>query len=97
LLTIGVLLIAAVGSVFLFKDKIIQQFIREANKQLSTPVKIGEIDVSLFEDFPHLSIVFKDVYIEDSHPEQYPLFTATSLSFRLNPIEAYHGTYIITG
>lgn len=97
LLTIGVLLIASVGSVFLFKDKIIQQFIREANKQLSTPVKIGEIDVSLFEDFPHLSIVFKDVYIEDSHPEQYPLFTAASLSFRLNPVEAYNGTYIITG
>jgi hypothetical protein len=97
LVTIGVLLIASVGSVFLFKDKIIQQFIREANKQLSTPVKIGKIDVSLFEDFPHLSIVFKDVYIEDSHPEQYPLFTATSLSFRLNPVEAYNGIYIITG
>ncbi len=91
------LLIASVGSVFLFKDKIIQQFIREANKQLATPVKIGKIDVSLFEDFPHLSIVFKDVYIEDSHPETYPLFTAASLSFRLNPIEAYNGTYIITG
>lgn len=97
LLAIGVLLIASVGSVFLFKDKIIQQFIREANKQLATPVKIGNIDVSLFEDFPHLSIVFKDVYIEDSHPEQYPLFTAASLSFRLNPVEAYKGTYTITG
>ncbi len=97
MLTVGVLLIASVGSVFLFKDKIIQQFIREANKQLSTPVKIGEIDVSIFEDFPHLSIVFRDVYIEDSHPEQYPLFTANSLSFRLNPVEAYNGVYTITG
>ena len=45
-------------SVFLFKDRIIQQFISEANKSLNTPVKIGKIDVSVFADFPNLAILF---------------------------------------
>jgi hypothetical protein len=97
LLTIGALLIALVASVFLFKDRIINQFIREANKQLSTPVKIGKIDVSVFQQFPQLSIVLTDVYVEDSHPGQYPLLTANKVSFQMDPFEVWGGTYIIKG
>lgn len=97
LTTILVLVIALVASVFLFKDKIIQEFIREANKQLNTPVKIGKIDVSVFQQFPQLSIVFNDVYIEDSHDGQYPLLTATRISFQMNPVEVWAGNYTIKG
>lgn len=96
-LTISVLLIALVASVFLFKDRIIKQFINEANKQLNTPVKIGKIDVSAFQQFPQLSIVLNDVYVEDSHPGQYPLLTAKKISFQMNPIEVWQGTYVIKG
>jgi hypothetical protein len=97
LLTIGVLLIALVASVVLFKERIIHQFIAEANKQLNTKVKIGKIDVSVFQQFPHLSIVLTDVYIEDSHPGEYPLLTAKRVSFQMNPLEVWQGTYAITG
>jgi hypothetical protein len=97
LLTVGVLLIALVGSVFLFKERIIKQFIVEANKHLSTPVKIGKIDVSVFEEFPQLSIVLSDVYIEDSQPGQYPLLTASRISFQMNPLEVWGGNYSIKG
>ena len=96
-LTVSVLLIALVTSVFLFKDRIINEFIREANKQLNTPVKIGKIDVSVFQQFPRLSIVLNDVYIEDSHLGQYPLLTAKKISFQMNPIEVWQGEYLITG
>lgn len=96
-LTIGILLIALVTSVFLFKDKIINQFIREANKSLDTPVKVGKIDVSVFQQFPQLSIVLTDVYIEDSHNGQYPLLTAKKVSFQLSPIEVWRGNYKIEG
>jgi len=34
------------------KDRIIHQFIEEANKSLSTPVRIGKINVSSWNDFP---------------------------------------------
>lgn len=96
-LTVGVLLISLAVSVYLFKDRLINQFIQEANKNLSTPVKPGKISVSWFEDFPNLSIVFYDVYIEDSHEGLYPLMTADVISFQLNPVEVWQGKYIIKG
>lgn len=97
LLTAAVLVISLVVSAFLFKDKIIAQFIRNANEHLSTPVKIGKIDVSVFERFPHISIVFNDVYIEDSHPGKYPLLTADQVSFHMHPLDVYRGQYTIQG
>lgn len=93
----GVLFTALVVSVFLFKERIIRQFIAEANKQLSTPVRVGELDVSIIRHFPRLSIVLNDVYIEDSHPGNYPLFTARQLSFVMHPYEVYKGIYNIRG
>lgn len=91
------MLIVFVASVFLFKDKIINQFIREANKHLNTPVNIGKMDISVFQNFPQLSIILTDVYVEDSHDGQYPLLTAKSISFQLNPIEVWKGNYTIKG
>jgi hypothetical protein len=96
-ITVGVLLISFVLSVFLFKEKILRQFIAEANKSLNTPVKIGKMDVSAFEAFPQLSIVLTDVYVEDSHPGEYPLLTAKIISFQLSPIEVWQGNYTIKG
>lgn len=96
-LALAVMAIALVSAVFLFKDRIIQEFIREANKQLSTPVKVGQIDVSMMEDFPQLSIVLHNVYVEDSHEGQYPLLTAKLVSFQLHPIEVWKGNYSIRG
>jgi len=84
-------------SVFLFKDRIIRQFVNEANKRLNTPVKIGKIDISMLSDFPNLAIVFTDVYIEDSHPGNYPLLTADRIAFNLSPIQVWRGNYSITG
>lgn len=84
-------------SVVLFKDRIINQFIREANKKLNTPVKVGKIDVFVWKNFPMLSIVMKDVYVEDSHPGLYPLLTAAEASFELNLIDAWGGDYVVQG
>ncbi|HEY9487081.1 MAG TPA: AsmA family protein, partial [Chryseosolibacter sp.] len=96
-LSLVAVVIALTASVFLYKDRIIQQFIREANKQLNTPITIKKMDVSIFQEFPQLSIVFHDVYVEDSHPGQYPLLTAKRISFQLNPIDAWRGDYTVNG
>ena len=92
-----VIVTALIASVFIFKDRIIEEFIKEANKSLSTPIKIGKIEISAWNDFPNLAIVFTDVYVEDSHPGEYPLLTAKSISFYLNPIEAWNGNYSVRG
>ena len=97
LLAFAALFLGLTVSVFLFKEKIISQFIREANKNLNTPVKIGKMDISMFPSFPQLSIVLKDVYIEDSHDGQYPLLTASEISFQLSPIQVWQGNFTIEG
>jgi hypothetical protein len=84
-------------SVFLFKERIIRQFIQEANRNLNTPVRIAKFDVSILKDFPRLSIVLTDVYVEDSHPGNYPLFIAKEVSFSMHPLEVYNGKYSING
>jgi hypothetical protein len=97
LITIVVLAIALVATVFFFRDRIISQFIKEANKQLNTPVTIGEIEVSMFEQFPKLSIVLTDVYVEDSHPEKNPLLTAAHVSFQMDAMAVWNGDYTVNG
>ncbi|HZY82859.1 MAG TPA: AsmA-like C-terminal region-containing protein [Cyclobacteriaceae bacterium] len=92
-LTVATLVLALLISVYLFKDRIIKQFINEANKSLATPISIRKIDVSALTDFPSLAIVFHDVYVEDSHPGKDTLLTARTISFRLNPIEVWQGNY----
>ncbi len=96
---LGVLIIisGAVISIFLFKDRIIQQFVAEANKYINTPIKIGQIEIATWQDFPNLSIVFNNVYVEDSHPGEYPLLMADRISFSLNALEAWKGNYAIQG
>lgn len=96
-LVVGVVLIGFTASVFLFKDRIIQEFIREANKNLNTPVKIGKIEIAAWTDFPNLAIVFTDVYVEDGLPGEAALLTAQTISFYLNPLEVWSGNYSIRG
>jgi len=92
-----VIVVSLTLSAFLFKDKIIRNFIEAINQDLNTKVKVGKFDVSVFQKFPQLSIVLTDVYVEDSHEGQYPLLTADKIAFQLNPLEVYSGNYNIKG
>jgi hypothetical protein len=82
-------------SLFLYRDQIIQQFIREANKQIGTPIRIGQIDVAWWNNFPNIDLVFTDVYIEDSQPGEYPLHTAERISLSVNALDLWRGRYLI--
>ena len=93
---LAIVLVAMVTAYFL-RDKIINRFVEEANQHLATPVKIGHMDVSMLADFPEMSIVFKDVYVEDSHPGEFPLFKAKEVSFAFNAYDAWQGKYSIKG
>jgi hypothetical protein len=97
LLACGVVVGILAGMVILYKNRLINQFIREANQNLNTKVKIGKTDISWFERFPNLSIVLTDVYVEDSHEGIYPLLTADKISFQLNIISALRGNMIVHG
>lgn len=97
---LSALLVLTVGlgaSVYFFKDRIISQFIAEANKNLNTPITIGKMDVSPWQDFPNLAIVCTDVYVEDSHPGKDTLLWAKRLSFSLNTLDVWRGKYEVRG
>ncbi|MFZ5972300.1 MAG: AsmA-like C-terminal region-containing protein [Bacteroidota bacterium] len=97
LVSLLVLFSGAIISVYLFKDRIIKQFVAEANKHLNTPVTIGQINVSVWTDFPNLAIEFNDVYVEGSLPGKDTLLWAQRISFSLNPIEVWNKNYEIKG
>ena len=86
-----------VVSIWLYQDKIINHFVREANKSLNTPIDVKKIYISVWADFPTISIFLKDVYVEDSHPGKYPLLEAASVSFSLNIMDLMRGNYNIRG
>jgi hypothetical protein len=96
-LALTIIIVGLAISIFLFKDRILQEFITEANKSLNTPVKIEKIEISAWRSFPNLAIEFTNVYVEDSHPEEFPLLTAEKVSFYINLLKAARGQYIIQG
>jgi len=96
---LGFLLLAAAlfGATWLLRDRIINQFINQANTHLDTPVQVGEVELSLLRDFPKLSISLRNVYVEDSHPEKFPLFTAKRVAFSFDITDAWNGKYEVLG
>ena len=55
----------------------------------------GEVEMSLLRDFPRLTISLRNVTVEDSHPEKFPLFTTKRIAFSFNLIDAWNGKYEI--
>lgn len=82
-------------SLWFFSDRIISRFIERANTYLATPVEAGEVEISLLRDFPKLTISLRNVSVEDSHPEKYPLFTAKRIALSFNLIDLWNGNYEI--
>ncbi len=60
------------------RDEFIQYFLDNVNERLTTPVKVGKIDISYLESFPDISIVLENVQAGIS-PQ--PLMTIGRLSF----------------
>ena len=87
---------ASVIATFLYKDRLIDHFIREANKNLNTPIQVDKIMVSPLSNFPQVSLVFKGVVMEESFDKStYPLLEAARIDFTFNPFNLWEGKYII--
>ena len=86
--------VGMVIATFLYKDQLINHFIREANKSLNTPIEVQKISVSAFNNFPELTLVFDEVVIEESYTNSsYPLLEAERLEFTFNPLDLLEGRY----
>ncbi|KAA9332010.1 hypothetical protein F0P94_13520 [Adhaeribacter soli] len=80
--------------VYVYKDKIIQLFVAEANRHLKAKVEVGKIDLSLWEKFPQVAITVQNVKISGSLPEiTEPLATGKQLYFTFNLKDVLSGKY----
>ena len=68
--------------VHVYQDEIIAKVIAEINKSLKTRVEIGKIEVSVWRNFPHLSVYCSTVKVHSLLPEnKLPLARAGKLFF----------------
>ena len=69
LLVGGFVLVASVlGAAWWGQDHIIGLFVREANRYLRVPVRVGKIELSLLDQFPRVSITLHNVVVRGSLP-----------------------------
>ena len=83
-------------SVYLYKDRIIQQFIRNLNEQLNSPVHVDRFDANIFDNFPYVSITLNNVMIEESYSwSTDTLLSAKKITLSLNPIDLIQDIYVV--
>jgi len=83
-------------SVYLLRDKVIGIVVAEINKNLNTPVKVGNMDLTFWGSFPNLSVDFNEVYVHDAIPEAKQsdtLFYSEKIRLRFNPIDILNKNY----
>ena len=54
-ITILVLLVVLISLPFIFKDKIVEKFKEETNKNINAKVDFGDFDLSLIRSFPNFT------------------------------------------
>jgi hypothetical protein len=82
--------------VVVFQDKIEQKVIERVNKEINSEIKVKDIDVSLFHNFPYVSVVFNDVSASDATLQKAGnLFSAKWVSLEFNLIDLITGDYTI--
>ncbi|HOI87749.1 MAG TPA: AsmA-like C-terminal region-containing protein [Lentimicrobium sp.] len=82
---------------FVNGDKIKQLVVGEINRHLQVPVEAGEVEFTLFRDFPDASVVFRNVEIKPpaGFPEAPALAHARSISLRMGWYGLLTGNYTI--
>ena len=98
LIAITALIVLTVSSgvviTYFYQEEIIQFFIKEANKKINTPVKVENIQLSLFKHFPNATIVLSHIEIQPSGAaSDHPLAKAENLNFAFNLADLLSGRY----
>jgi len=79
-------------SIYLFKDRIIQEVLTEVNDYLSVPVNVSRVDIDFLHGLPNISIAFYDVELP---ADAEPVVTAKRFYAIINPIQIIRGNLTI--
>ena len=93
---IGLFLATAIIVPIFFKDKIMALVKKELNDNLNATTDFKDVDISLFHNFPHLSVSIKELSIvgKDAFKND-TLIAAKSIDVALDLMKAINGTYDI--
>lgn len=82
--------------VWLGQDRLVALFVQEANRYLRTPVRVGQIRLSLLDQFPRVSVSLQDVVVSGSLAQDtVPLARARSLYCAFDAWDLLVGQYRI--
>lgn len=91
---ISVIALLCIG--YFYGDKAKQIIVTEINKSLTTEVSVKEIELSLFENFPHATIEFFDIQTKEKDSKNITtLLKAKSLSLLFDIYDIFSGDYTI--
>jgi uncharacterized protein involved in outer membrane biogenesis len=97
---IGIIILLFIATAIIvpifFKDKIMALVKKELNDQLLATTDFKDVDISLFHNFPHLSVSIIDLSIVGREPfKNDTLLSAKSIDVVLDLMKAINGTYDI--
>ncbi len=64
-LGLGIVAVATGVYCYRYQDQIIQKFLGEANKRLSSPIQMGSIQLTVLKSFPNIALILHDVEVKD--------------------------------
>ncbi len=94
---LGILLLCslAIGGIYVFAKPIKNKVAQSISGQLATPVNISDIELTVFKNFPNISVSFTNIRAaESSKITGQPLMALQSFTLSLNPINLLRGKYL---
>ena len=89
------LLVTAVVVVTVYEDEIVRYALDSFQKNIKTKSEVKEADLTLWENFPMVSIRLKNVYVEEDSKRKDTLLYANELLFSFDIIDVFSGKYNI--
>ncbi len=88
-----VLSLAGILLVTLFEEDIKNYAIKEISKQLKTDIKVKEVSLTLWSQFPSASLQFTDVMIQETFEERDTLIYAENVYLNFSVSDFISGHY----
>ena len=92
--SIIIIITGGVVASYVYKDKIKTAVLNELNKNLNTPIEVGQINFSIVRKFPYASLELENILIIDSFQKD-TLLSTEKLFVKFNLLNLYNNNYTI--
>ena len=94
---LGIFIVIAITAfftiIYLYEDEIKEFALKELNQRLETELKVSNIELSVFDQFPSISIKFDNLLIEDKFIADDTLLYARNLYMNMGFFDVLAGDY----